>query len=83
MMPRSQLTFAEVLAVNRDGSPNPKYPSDRVCKSGHPAPEGARFFIVSGPALDRSRWGTYCHTCMRVAFMLRDKQKEDLGHDRE
>jgi hypothetical protein len=78
-VPRATLTFAEVLPVNRDGSPNPKYPQDRQCKSGHKAPEGARFFVVSGPTLDRRRWGLYCQTCMRVAFMLKDKQKEVLG----
>lgn len=76
---RTTLTCAEVLPVNRDGSPNPKFPADRLCKSGHVAPEGARFFVISGPTLDRQRWGTYCQTCLRVAFMLKDKQKEVLG----
>ena len=81
MRPQTTLTCTEVLSVDRHGQVNPKYPQDRKCKSGHVAPEGARFFVVSGPTLDHRRWGTYCQTCLRLAFMLKDKQKEVLGDD--
>lgn len=83
MYPQAGLTYNEVLPVDKQGKPNPKYPKDRKCKSGHLAPEGARFFIVSGPVLDRSRWGTYCQTCLRIAHKLAEKREQQEAVDGE
>ena len=67
-----ELGFGEVphLIKDRDTGemrPNPDFPKDRACKSGHVAPEGTRFFATSGTALAKERYGLYCELCLMVA----------------
>jgi hypothetical protein len=66
----------EVLPKGRDGSINPLYPSDNFCKSGHVAAQGSRFFHVKSPTLDKSRWGVYCETCLRIAHKLANRREQ-------
>ena len=66
------LSFGEVphLIKDRDTGemrPNPDFPKDRRCKSGHVAPEGTRFFATSGKAMAKDRSGLYCELCLIVA----------------
>jgi len=66
------LSFGEVPYLVRDRDtgkmrPNPEFPKDRVCVSGHVAPEGTRFFLTSGRALTKERSGLYCELCLIVA----------------
>ena len=78
------LTLSEQLPANDKGKPNPLYPSDGCCKSGHPTPSGTRFFHVSGKVLPKVFWGTYCEPCLIVANRLAAKRKQDkLGPDAE
>ena len=72
MIPLKGPTFTqdEIPALNKHGQLNPAYPSNRQCKAGHIAPEGARFFKVSGSTLPREYWGIYCETCLRIAHKL-------------
>ena len=60
--------------------PNPQFPHDGKCSSGHYAPEGTRFFAVSGETLEASRTGIYCEPCLIVANKLAALKKEGLGH---
>jgi len=53
---RADLTFDEV-----------RNPSTRWCKSGHDIPDEMRVYSVGGPALPKSRWGTYCEACVAIA----------------
>ncbi len=62
-----ELTQAEILDTLDDGSPNPEYPEDLRCKSGHLCPDGTRFFRVGGTALSKGRAGVYCEYCLIVA----------------
>ena len=57
------------LVINRAGDkvPNPDYPKDCRCKSGHIAPYGTRFFAVSGPVVPEAVQGVYCELCLNVA----------------
>ena len=72
--PKATLTFNEITALDKQGRPNPRYPKDGICKSGHVVP-GARFFFVGGKALPKPRWGIYCENCMAVAFKMAEKQR--------
>lgn len=73
--PKATLTMGEVVATFKDGTPNPKFPHDGQCKSGHKAPPGTRFFAVSGPVLPKERWGIYCEPCLIVANKMAAKQR--------
>ena len=72
---KASLTISEVVADNADGTKNSSFPHDGRCKSGHEVPPGTRFFVVSGVALSKARWGIYCEPCLIVANKLvRDRQ---------
>jgi hypothetical protein len=65
-MLKADLTFSEVSS-----------PPDNMCKSGHVAGVGERFFKASGPNLPRERWGVYCNTCIMIARKLADKREAE------
>lgn len=80
----THLSLGEVPAVvlDRDTGelrPNPAYPSDRWCKSGHTAPQDVRFFSVSGDTLAATRSGLYCELCLKVANKHKALQKIGKG----
>lgn len=74
------LTINEVAPVNNRGVVNPQYPADGLCKSGHRVP-GARFFMVTGPALPPERWGVYCECCIAAANALLEKKRKETTKD--
>jgi len=59
--------------------PNPDYPSDLRCKSGHVAPTGTRFFAISGKALPDAFAGVYCEHCLSIANRISNAQKQGLA----
>lgn len=59
--------------------PNPDFPADRSCKSGHIAPHGVRFFAVSGRTLPAERWGLYCELCLTVSNKHAAMQRKGKG----
>jgi len=67
---------SEILPVDKKGTPNPQYPSGGLCQSGHIAAPGSRFFYVKSPTLDKSRWGVYCETCLRIAHKLANRREQ-------
>lgn len=78
MFPAKGPTFvqSEILPMDKKGQPNPLYPSGGICHSGHVAAPGSRFFHVSSPTLDKSRWGVYCETCLRIAHKLATRREQ-------
>lgn len=66
-MLKADLTQSEVLPTDPSGQPNPYYPHDGQCKSGHTAPSGTRFFLIQGRSLAKERWGAYCEPCLKEA----------------
>ena len=80
----THLSLGEVppVLIDRDtgeSRPNPAYPRDRWCKTGHVAPQATRFFAVSGDTLEGHRSGLYCELCLRVANKHKVLQKEGKG----
>lgn len=69
-----------LLIRNRDGDmvPNPKYPSDCRCKSGHVVPHGTRFFAVAGKVVSAAAEGVYCEFCLQVANKMGALLKKGL-----
>lgn len=74
-----------ILVKNQDGDmvPNPEYPADLGCKSGHIAPPGTRFFAVSGQVVPQAVAGVYCELCLQVANRMarHGAQKEPVPFD--
>jgi len=64
------------LIKNEDGKmvPNPNYPSDGKCKTGHLIP-GAWFFAISGRTLPPDRHGVYCDACIATANRIASGRK--------
>ena len=75
---KADLVMGEIPKVirNKNGKmvPNPEYPEDGFCKSGHMV-SGARFFAISGSILPSDRHGVYCDACMAVANQLAANRK--------
>lgn len=66
------------LVKNKEGDmvPNPDYPSDLLCHSGHIAPLGSRFFSVDGEVVSAAVQGVYCEFCLMVANRMNAFQKQ-------
>jgi len=54
-----------------------EYPADLRCKSGHRAPEGTRFFSISGRVLAKELSGVYCEHCLVIANMIAKAKKKN------
>lgn len=72
---KTKVAFKVILPRDKQGEPNPAYPSDLYCKAGHYASEGSLFFKVSGD-IDRSLWGLYCENCIKAMNIIRRLKKE-------
>lgn len=77
-MLRPTLTQEEIPSKLRDGRPNPAYPQDLHCKSGHLAPAGTRFFRVSGSCVPPGVAGIYCEPCLIVVNTRIRRKKEGI-----
>ena len=82
MKPKPTLTQGEIpeFLVDRKGVKhlNPQYPLDRICKTGHVAPLGTRFFSVTGPAINLANQGIYCEHCLAIANRMSRLLKHGL-----
>lgn len=76
MFPKFNLSQDEVPPFLKNGDPNPEFPHDGKCKSGHIAPPGTRFFKVYGESMAPGRAGTYCEPCLIVANKRHRRRKE-------
>lgn len=77
------MTQGEIPLTIRDREtgkmvPNPDYPKDLVCKTGHTVPYGTRFFAVSGQVVSKQRQGIYCEFCLTVANKISHLSKQGL-----
>jgi hypothetical protein len=73
------MTQGEVVPRLKDGRPNPDFPHDGLCKTGHIAPPGTRFFQVSGKVVPKNVVGVYCEHCLAVANRMSRLAKEGKG----
>jgi len=73
-MLKANLTISQVLPDDAS------YPKDGMCKSGHQAGRGVRFFNVAGETLPRQMWGVYCEKCVQAAHKLNQIRKQRLGN---
>jgi hypothetical protein len=53
---------------------NPIYPHDGTCNAGHKS-TNEKFWLISGPAVDRKLWGVYCNDCTLVINAMVRKKK--------
>lgn len=76
---KATMTQGEVplLIKDRKGDmvPNPEYPTDGQCKSGHQVPIGVRFFYVSGSTVAAEVEGLYCEYCLSIANQISRHEK--------
>lgn len=79
MNARPDLTQSEIPRLLKDDEPNPQYPENLMCKSGHACRPGTRFFRVTGPVLPVDRHGVYCEQCLIIANAIARAKKESSG----
>lgn len=77
------LIQGEILYKLPSGEINPEYPLGGLCKSGHKAPLGTRFFHVHGPVLPLQHHGFYCEPCLKIANRLSNGEKLDVEKELE
>lgn len=82
--PKATMTQGEIPRLVKDREsgemlPNPHYPADGWCKSGHNAPYGTRFFSVTGEVVPRGREGVYCEFCLIIANHISRLSKQGLA----
>jgi hypothetical protein len=78
----ADLIKGEVPRLTKDGEPNPKFPHDGRCKTGHLAPpKTTRFYALSGKVMPSGLEGIYCEYCVTVTTRAGQLQRKGLPLD--